>query len=238
MDHLISEMLTYFDPNNEAVMSFLLYVLPALLVYWEGNPVQAALQYYADDLPPPQGFKFDVKLFHWRHRLLSVDQDLSSSTIQALEECDNELFPIVHTLNVTKANWSTWQGRRTKNEIHDLSKSLVSILCTSTITSERFFSTLRRLKTLLRATMHDQWERVCSCPNAHHYKRQIDVIICNNWYFCTNASQAPPSCRYLSWVNANHNTTVTLEECNTPFPISPSKCGRCLTTKSPCDVQA
>ena len=32
MDHLISEMLTYFDPNNDAVMSSLLYVLPALLI--------------------------------------------------------------------------------------------------------------------------------------------------------------------------------------------------------------
>ena len=53
LDHLISEMDSYFDPNNDAVMSSLLCVLPALLVSQEGNPVQAAIQYYADDLPSP-----------------------------------------------------------------------------------------------------------------------------------------------------------------------------------------
>ena len=43
MDHLISELDTYFDLSNDAVMSFFLYILSALLVSWEGNPVQAAL---------------------------------------------------------------------------------------------------------------------------------------------------------------------------------------------------
>ena len=55
MDHLISEMDTYFDRNNNAVMS-----------------VQAALQYYASDLPSPQGF--DEELFRWRCKWLSVDE--------------------------------------------------------------------------------------------------------------------------------------------------------------------
>ena len=48
LDHLIS--------NNNAVMSSLLCLLPALLVSRDGNPVQAAFQYYADDLPSPQVF--------------------------------------------------------------------------------------------------------------------------------------------------------------------------------------
>ena len=129
MDHPISEMLTYFDPNNEAVMSFLLYVLPALLVYWEGNPVQAALQYYDRWLTITTGF--------WRTRGLSfggaterlrADQDLPSSAIQALENCDNEFF-----LNIM----------------------LLPILCTLPITSvecEGSFSTLRLLKTHLKAS--------------------------------------------------------------------------------------
>ena len=56
MDHLISEMDTYFDPSNDAVMSSLLCVFPALLVSLEENPVQAALQDCADDLPSPQVF--------------------------------------------------------------------------------------------------------------------------------------------------------------------------------------
>ena len=37
LDHLISEIDTYFDPNNDAVMSSLLCLLPALLVSREGN---------------------------------------------------------------------------------------------------------------------------------------------------------------------------------------------------------
>jgi len=53
LDQLISEIDTYFDLNNDAVMSSLLCLLPALLVSREGNRVQAALQCYADDLESP-----------------------------------------------------------------------------------------------------------------------------------------------------------------------------------------
>lgn len=149
LDHLISEMDTYFDPNNDAVMSSLLCVLPALLVSREGNPVQAALQYYEDDLPSPQ--VFDVELFRWRRKWLSADQDLPSSAIQALEECDKEFFPNIHTL--------------------------LRILCTLPITSvecERSFSTLRRLKTYLRATMTSERESGLALMNIH-YNRKIDI---------------------------------------------------------------
>jgi len=66
LDHLISEIDTYFDTYNDAVMSSLLYLLPALLVSRDGNPVQAALQYNADDQPSPQ--VFDVELFRWRRK--------------------------------------------------------------------------------------------------------------------------------------------------------------------------
>ena len=97
LDHLISEIDTYFDPNNDAVMSSVLCLLPALLVSREGNPVQAAFQYYADDLPSSQ--VFDVQLFRWRHKSLNVDQDhLPSIAAQALEECNNEFFQNVHKL--------------------------------------------------------------------------------------------------------------------------------------------
>ena len=97
LDHLISEIDTYFDPNNDTVMSSLLCLLPALLVSREGNPVQAAFQYYADDLPSHQ--VFDVELFRWRRKWLNADEDhLPSSAAQALEECNHELFPNVHKL--------------------------------------------------------------------------------------------------------------------------------------------
>ena len=78
MGHLISEMDTHFDPNNDAVSVFPnICVLPALLVSREGNAVQAALQYCADDLPSLQGF--DARPFRWLHKWLSAHQDLPSS---------------------------------------------------------------------------------------------------------------------------------------------------------------
>ncbi|XP_044170439.1 zinc finger MYM-type protein 1-like [Acropora millepora] len=141
---------TYVDPNNDAVMSSLLCLLPALLFSREGNPVQAAFQYYADDLPSPQ--VFDVELFRWRRKWLNADQDhLPSSAAQALEECNHEFFPNVH--------------------------KLLRILCTLPITSaecERSFSTLRRLKTYLRATMTSERESGLALMNIH-YGRQIDI---------------------------------------------------------------
>ena len=131
-------------------MSSLLCLLPALLVSREGNPVQAAFQYYADDLPSPQ--VFDVELFRWRRKWLNVDQDhLPSSAGQVLEECSHDVFPNVH--------------------------KLLRILCTLPITSaecERSFSTLRRLKTYLRATMTSERESGLALMNIH-YGRQIDI---------------------------------------------------------------
>ena len=121
-------------------MSSLLCLLPALLVSREGSPVQAALQYYADDLPSPQ--VFDVKLFRWRRKWLNVDQDLPSSAVQALEKCSHEFFPNVH--------------------------KLFRILCTLPITyaeCERSFSTLLRLKTYLRATMTSERESGLALPS-------------------------------------------------------------------------
>jgi len=80
LDHLISEMDAYFDPNKAALMSSLPCLLPELLVSREGNPIQAALQYYVDDLPSSQ--VFDMEIFRWRRKWLP------SSAVQAIEECN------------------------------------------------------------------------------------------------------------------------------------------------------
>ena len=128
--------------------------------------MQAALQYYADGLPLPQ--VFDVELFRWRGKWLNVDQDLPSSAVQALEECNHDFFPNAH--------------------------KLLHILCTLSITSaerERLFSSLRRLKTYLRATMTSERESGLALMNIH-YGRQIDIGATID-IFCTEASTAPPS---------------------------------------------
>ena len=112
--------------------------------------MQAAFQYYADDLVSPP--VFDVELFCWRRKWLNADQDhLASSAAQALEEFNHEFFPNVH--------------------------KLLRILCTLPITSaecERSFSTLRRLKTYLRATMTSERESGPALMNIH-YGRLIDI---------------------------------------------------------------
>ena len=92
-----------------------------------------------------------MELFRWRGKWLNVDQDLPSSAVQASEECNYEFFPIVH--------------------------KLLRILLTLPITSaerERLFSTLRRLKTYLRATMTSERESGLALMNIH-YGRQIDI---------------------------------------------------------------
>ena len=114
------------------------------------KPCASRFQYYADDLPSPQDF--DVELFRWRRKWLNADQDhLPSSAAQALGECNHEFFPNVH--------------------------KLLRILCTLPITSaecERSCSTLRRLKTYLRATMTSERESGLALMNIH-YGRQIDI---------------------------------------------------------------
>ena len=89
VDHHISEMDTYFDPNPVCTSSLTKF-LRRISCF--------AVLCRCDDLPSPQ--VFDVNFFRWGRKRLSVDQDLPSSAIfiQALEECDNEFFPNMHTL--------------------------------------------------------------------------------------------------------------------------------------------
>ena len=93
----------------------------------------------------------------------------------ALEECNHEFFPNVH--------------------------KLLRILCTLPITSaecERSYSTLRRLN--VYEGDHDQWARIWTCATEHRL-RWAYWHWCNNQHFCTEASTAPPSFWYSSWVN-------------------------------------
>ena len=54
LDHLQSEMKTYFNPTNDAVWSSLFKLLPELVVVEDRNPnIEAALEIYENDLPSP-----------------------------------------------------------------------------------------------------------------------------------------------------------------------------------------
>ncbi len=107
-----------------------------------GNPVRAAIQYYADDLPSPQ--VVDVELACWRRKWLSADQDLPKSAVQALAECDSDFCPNVH--------------------------KLLRILCTLPITSaecERSFLKHIAQTKDIPAGYNDQRARVRTCSYEH-----------------------------------------------------------------------
>ena len=130
LDHLQSEMKTYFNPTNDAFLSSLFNLLPELVAVGDRNPdIKAALEFYENDLPSPH--VVDVELLRWKRQWCSTDDaDLPTSAVQTLAVCDREFFPNIHTL--------------------------IRVLCTLPITSaecECSFSTLRRLKTYLRSTM-------------------------------------------------------------------------------------
>ena len=127
MDHLISEMDTYFDPNNDAVMSSLLCVFPALLVSREENPVQAALQDCADDLPSPQGF----------------DEGLSFGGANG--SARNTTYPV--------AQLKPWKNVTMKFSEHTDSAAYLGTFSITSVECERSFSTLRQRKAHLEKTM-------------------------------------------------------------------------------------
>ena len=54
LDHLQSEMKTYFNPTNDAVLSSLFNLLPELVAVGDRYPdIEAALEFYENDLPSP-----------------------------------------------------------------------------------------------------------------------------------------------------------------------------------------
>ena len=151
LDHLQSEMKTYFKTTNDVVLSRLFNLLPELVAVGDRNPdIEAALEFYENDLPSPH--VVDVELPRWKRKWCSTeDADLPTSAVQTLAACDREFFPNIHTL--------------------------IRILCTLPITSaecERSFSTLRRLKTYLRSTMSSERESGLALMNIN-YHRDINI---------------------------------------------------------------
>ena len=163
LDHLQSEMKTYFNPTNDTVLSSLFNLLPELVAIRDRNPdFEAALEFYENDPSSPN--VVDVELLRWKRKWCSTDDaELSPSAVQTLAACDREFVSNIHTL--------------------------IRILCTLPITSaecERSFSTLRRLKTYLRSTMSSERESglVLMNINYHWDKYWGRLLNGNQGIFC------------------------------------------------------
>ena len=96
-------MKTYFNPTNDAVFSSLFNLISELVAVGDRNPdIEAALEFYENDLPPPHPITIhvvDVELQRWKRKWCSTeDADLPTSTVQTLAACDRQFFPNIHTL--------------------------------------------------------------------------------------------------------------------------------------------
>ena len=151
LDHLQSEMKTYFNPTD-AFLSSLFNLLPELVAVGDRNPdIKAALEFYENDLPSPH--VVDVELLRWKKKWWSTDDaDLPTSAVQTLAVCDREFFPNIHTLI----------------------RILFSTLPITSAECECSFSTLRRLKTYLRSTMWSERESGLALMNIN-YHRDINI---------------------------------------------------------------
>ena len=70
LDHLQSEMKTYFNPTNDAALSSLFNLLPELLAVGDRNSyIEAAQEFYENDLPSPH--VVDVELLRWKRKWYS-----------------------------------------------------------------------------------------------------------------------------------------------------------------------
>ena len=115
--------------TNANVATLGLCLVPSVMLKkenWKSN-VELLSSLYQSDLPSP--LSLATELHCWNHKFLHWEPSkLPDSLIQALNECDNRLFPNISTL--------------------------LRILCTIPVTSceaERSFSALRRIKPFLRA---------------------------------------------------------------------------------------
>ena len=69
LDHLESEMKTYFNPTNDAVLSSLFNLLTEVVAVGDRNSdIGAALEFYENDLPSP--YVVDVELLRWKRKVV------------------------------------------------------------------------------------------------------------------------------------------------------------------------
>ena len=150
-DHLLFELEDRFSSN--AKITTIGLCLVSSIIYkkqdWQTNVKELASLYQAD-LPAP--LSLQTELHCWKHKFMCSGPDqLPDNPIDALNKCDNRLFPNISTL--------------------------LRILSTIPVTSceaERTFSGLRRIKQFLRTTMTE--DRLSGLALLHiHRNISIDL---------------------------------------------------------------
>ena len=149
LEHLENELDNRFS-HNAKIASSGLCLVPSVIMKsdnWTQKVSDLATLYEAD-LPAP--LSLQVELDCWKHKFLHyTPDDLPTSPLVALNQCDCRLFPNLSTL--------------------------LRLICTIPITSceaERTFSALRRMKTFLRTTMKEDRLNGLALMHVH---RQIPI---------------------------------------------------------------
>ena len=95
MDHLIAQMDTYF---SEIQMNVSKLVVPEVLVSSSDATIDAAIQFYRDDLVSSD--VVDVELVRWRRKWSKVadKSSLLNNASATLRECHPIFFPNINVL--------------------------------------------------------------------------------------------------------------------------------------------
>ncbi|XP_060867346.1 52 kDa repressor of the inhibitor of the protein kinase-like [Metopolophium dirhodum] len=131
VDYFITELENRFLAHSDIFKGFeSLFSSNVILTEVEETSFKKLVEFYQPDVENLDILLVELKL--WRHKLSRSSYTVSKSALQALIECDANLFPNIFIL--------------------------IKILCTlsvSTTTPERMFSSLKRIKTYLRNTMSE-----------------------------------------------------------------------------------
>ncbi|CAI6354224.1 unnamed protein product [Macrosiphum euphorbiae] len=131
VDYFITELENRFLAHSDIFKGFeSLFSSNTILTEVEETSFKKLVEFYKPDVENLKILLVELKL--WRLNLSRSSYTVSKSALQALIECDANLFPNIFIL--------------------------IKILCTlpvSTTTPERMFSSLKRIKTYLRNTMSE-----------------------------------------------------------------------------------
>nr|XP_042895669.1 52 kDa repressor of the inhibitor of the protein kinase-like [Parasteatoda tepidariorum] len=127
LDDFCNSLKERFQSHKETVAS-LQHILPEFCIKTDFSSLEAAFNFYEDDLSHKEIVKSEFML--WREKWSrDKSEDLPKTAICCLEKCDKTFFPNIYIL-----------------------LKLLAVLPVSVATVERSFSSLRRLKSYLRNT--------------------------------------------------------------------------------------